>query len=137
MMMMMMDIITDCLLPILMTRSIHHNKTLYHFRSTIPLTPSSIGFMAGVVRQKEISSFASISAVIDHSHQYMLDYCAGVVQKANRYLETVFPHESVEEHKLLKSTSFVFVNEPPEPYCVMKNLVLIDRDLLIGERVCL
>ena len=65
----------------------------------------------------------------------MIDYCVEVVRKAVTYLGTVFSHECVERVKLLKSTSFVFVNEPPEPYSVTKNLVILDRDLLIGEKV--
>ena len=108
---------------------------MYHFRSTLPLTASSIGFVAGVFQQQQLSSASSIYAVVDATHQYMIAYCAEVVKKAVTYLSTIFSHECVEKVKLLKSTSFVFVNEPPEPYSITKNLVILDRDLLIGEKV--
>ena len=120
---------------LLITSNIHNNKTVYHFHSTLPLPASSIGFVAGVFRKKQISPTSSVCAVVDTTHQYMVDYCVEVVKKAATYLGTVFSHECVERVKLLKSTSFVFVNEPPEPYSVTKNLVILDRDLLIGEKV--
>ena len=121
--------------PFLISRNTHNNKTIYHFRSNIPLTASSIGFVAGVLRKKQLSPISSVCAVIDPIHQYMIDYCVEVIKKAVTYLSTVFSHECVEHVKLLKSTSFVFVNEPPESYCITKNLVILDRDLLIGEKV--
>ena len=58
------------------------------------------------------------------------------MEKASHFLSTVFSYESIAAHAILPSTTLVFVKEPPEPYCVCKNLLLIDRDLLIGEHVC-
>lgn len=75
----------------------------------------------------------------------MLTYCvcsysysfigSEVVEKAVHFLSTIFSHESITNHSILPSTSFVFVQSTPEPYCVCKNLIIVDRDLLIGERV--
>ena len=123
----------------------HPHKAIHVFRSSLPLAASSIGFVAGAFKEKIVSPTNHLYAAIDHSHPYMLSYCvchhshsfvgSGVVEKAVHFLSTVFSHESITTHAILPSTSFVFVHQPPEPYCVCKNLVIVDRDLLIGERV--
>lgn len=115
------------------------------FRSTLPLAPASVGFVAGVFKEKLLSPSNKVFAAVDHTHQYMLPYCvdgqsisragSSVVEKASHFLSTVFSYESIAAHAILPSTTLVFVKEPPEPYCVCKNLLLIDRDLLIGEHV--
>lgn len=116
------------------------------FHSSLPLAPASVGFVAGVFKEKLLSPSNKVFAAVDHTHQYMLSYCvdrrwnslsgSAVVEKASHFLSTVFSYESIAAHAILPSTTLVFVKEPPEPYCVCKNLLLIDRDLLIGEHVC-
>ena len=124
---------------------IHPHKAIHVFRSSIPLAASSIGFVAGAFKEKILSPSNCLYAAIDHAHPYMLTYCvcsysysfvgSEVVEKAVHFLSTIFSHESITNHSILPSTSFVFVHQPPEPYCVCKNLIIVDRDLLIGERV--
>ena len=57
-----------------------------------------------------------------------------VVEKAINYLHTVFTQQLTEHPSLIHNITVVAVNEPPEPYCVSRGIIFVDRDQLIGEK---
>ena len=57
-----------------------------------------------------------------------------VAEKAIHYLDSVFSSEFTNHSSILSTVTIAAVVEPPEPYCVCNDLILIDRNELIGEK---
>ena len=57
-----------------MNRNRKQSHCVYHFASSIPLSASSIGFVAGEFSEQIASNGITVMGAIGHSHSYKLHY---------------------------------------------------------------
>lgn len=132
----------DCCFFTVRNRKSQH--TVHLFTSDRPLSASSIGFVAGVFPECVEHDQMLVMGAVDHAHLYTLSYsihllillcvAMNVVEKATHYLDSVFTTELTNHSSLLSQVTIVAVVDPPEPYCVCHNMIIIDRNELIGEK---
>lgn len=128
-----------------LSRTKGDQKTIFLFSSPIPMSASSIGFVAGEFHEQVKTHENQIIAAITRVHHYMINYgsyewfapwiAAATVDKAVSFLDSIIMNDSIRRHKLIPSTVVAFVTDSPEPYSVSYGLVLINRNQLIGEKV--
>ena len=57
-----------------------------------------------------------------------------MVDKAVHFLDGFFTNDRISRCPILPSVAVVCVKAAPEPYCVCHNLILLNRDELVGEK---
>ena len=55
-----------------------------------------------------------------------------MVDKAVHFLDGFFTNDRISRCPILPSVAVVCVKDAPEPYCVCHNLILLNRDELVG-----
>lgn len=129
---------------VLTFRNRKSQHAVFLFTSDRPLSASSIGFVAGVFPECVENDQMLVMGAVDHAHLYNLTYsihlsillyvAMNVVEKATHYLDSVFTTELTNHSSLLSRITIAAVVDPPEPYCVCNNMIIIDRNELVGEK---
>lgn len=129
---------------LLIVSSPRPQRTAFQFKTQYPLAASAIGFVAGQFKQSLTNHSNHIFAAVLHTHHYMLSFsrplsllssiASTVVEKAVHFLNAFFTSDKVHSRTNLPSVVVACVNDAPEPYCVLHNLILLNRNELIGEK---